>query len=53
MDMLVDGCDRSMQLMAHETFSPVVGIMTVASAGEALRLANDSSYGLGSAWPSG
>jgi acyl-CoA reductase-like NAD-dependent aldehyde dehydrogenase len=38
--------DHSMQLMREETFGPVVGMMTVKDADEAVRLANDSDYGL-------
>jgi acyl-CoA reductase-like NAD-dependent aldehyde dehydrogenase len=38
--------DHSMELMREETFGPVLPIMKVASAEEAIRLANDSEYGL-------
>jgi acyl-CoA reductase-like NAD-dependent aldehyde dehydrogenase len=44
--VLVD-VDHSMQVMRDETFGPVVGVMPVGDAEEALRLANDSRYGLG------
>jgi acyl-CoA reductase-like NAD-dependent aldehyde dehydrogenase len=48
--LLVD-VDHSMTVMREETFGPVLPIMKVADADEALRLANDSSYGLsGSIW---
>ncbi|MFN6202154.1 MAG: aldehyde dehydrogenase family protein, partial [Acidobacteriota bacterium] len=40
------GVDHSMAIMTEETFGPVVGIMPVASDEEALRLMNDSHYGL-------
>jgi acyl-CoA reductase-like NAD-dependent aldehyde dehydrogenase len=40
------GVDHSMKVMRDETFGPVVGVMKVADAEEALRLANDSRYGL-------
>ncbi len=40
------GVDHSMKVMRDETFGPVVGVMQVADAEEALRLANDSRYGL-------
>ena len=40
--------DHSMDLMTEETFGPVLPIMAVADAEEALRLANDSPYGLNS-----
>ena len=43
--ILVD-VDHSMAVMTEETFGPVVGIMPVASDEEALRLMNDSRYGL-------
>ncbi len=38
--------DHSMQIMREETFGPVIPIMKVHSAEEALQLANDSIYGL-------
>lgn len=38
--------DHSMQIMREETFGPVIPIMRVNSAEEALQLANDSIYGL-------
>jgi acyl-CoA reductase-like NAD-dependent aldehyde dehydrogenase len=43
--VLVD-VDHSMPLMHEESFGPVVGIMRVSSDEEALRLMNDSAYGL-------
>jgi acyl-CoA reductase-like NAD-dependent aldehyde dehydrogenase len=43
--VLVD-VDHSMKVMTDETFGPVVGVMKVRDAEEALRLANDSRYGL-------
>ena len=43
--VLVD-VDHSMRVMREETFGPVVGIMQVASDEEALRLMNDSEFGL-------
>jgi acyl-CoA reductase-like NAD-dependent aldehyde dehydrogenase len=43
--------DHSMTAMRDETFGPTVPIMKVADADEAVRLANDSPYGLGaSVW---
>ena len=43
--------DHSMRVMREETFGPVLGVMPVADEDEALRLANDSPYGLsGSVW---
>ncbi|NIJ51629.1 aldehyde dehydrogenase family protein [Dyadobacter arcticus] len=35
-----------MEVMSEETFAPVVGIMPVSSDEEAIRLMNDSQYGL-------
>ncbi len=44
--VLVD-VDHSMKIMTEETFGPTLPIMKVSDAEEALRLANDSPYGLG------
>ena len=44
--MLVD-VDHTMKIMTEETFGPTLPIMKVADSEEALRLANDSPYGLG------
>jgi acyl-CoA reductase-like NAD-dependent aldehyde dehydrogenase len=38
--------DHSMKVMTEETFGPVVGIMKVEDDAEAIRLMNDSPYGL-------
>jgi acyl-CoA reductase-like NAD-dependent aldehyde dehydrogenase len=43
--VLVD-VDHSMRVMSEESFGPVIGIMKVASDDEAVRLMNDSEYGL-------
>jgi acyl-CoA reductase-like NAD-dependent aldehyde dehydrogenase len=43
--VLID-VDHSMPIMREETFGPAVGIMPVASDDEALRLMNDSQFGL-------
>ena len=43
--VLVD-VDHSMMCMTEETFGPTLPIMKVADATEAVRLANDSPYGL-------
>jgi succinate-semialdehyde dehydrogenase/glutarate-semialdehyde dehydrogenase len=40
------GVDQQMRVMREETFGPVLPIMAVADAEEALRLANDSEFGL-------
>jgi acyl-CoA reductase-like NAD-dependent aldehyde dehydrogenase len=43
--------DHSMAAMREETFGPTLPVMKVADAEEAVRLANDSPYGLGaSVW---
>ena len=38
--------DHSMRVMTEESFGPVVGIMKVKDDDEAIRLMNDSPYGL-------
>ncbi|MBI1761383.1 MAG: aldehyde dehydrogenase family protein [Acidobacteria bacterium] len=38
--------DHTMLVMAEETFAPVVGILAVRDDAEAIRLMNDSRYGL-------
>jgi acyl-CoA reductase-like NAD-dependent aldehyde dehydrogenase len=43
--VLVD-VDHSMSIMSEETFGPVIPIMKARDAEDALRLANDSRYGL-------
>ena len=48
---LVTNVDHSMELMTDETFGPIVAVMRVKDEEEAIRLANDSPYGLsGSVW---
>ena len=44
--VLVD-CDHTMEIMREETFGPVLCVQRVADAEEALRLANDTPFGLG------
>src|SRR5688572_13441129 len=43
---VVTNVDHSMELMTEETFGPVLPIMTFKTDDEAIRLANDSIYGL-------
>ena len=43
--MLAD-VDHTMECMTEETFGPTLPIMKVADAEEAIRLANDTPYGL-------
>jgi acyl-CoA reductase-like NAD-dependent aldehyde dehydrogenase len=45
--VLID-VDHTMKIMTEETFGPVIPIKRVASLDEAVKLANDSKYGLGS-----
>jgi acyl-CoA reductase-like NAD-dependent aldehyde dehydrogenase len=45
--VLVD-VDHSMKIMTDETFGPVLPVMKVKDEDEALRMANDSRYGLNS-----
>jgi len=40
--------DHKMKIMVEETFGPVIPIQKVKSVDEAIRLANDTRYGLGS-----
>ena len=43
---VVADADHTMKVMRDETFGPVVGVMKVKDAGEAIRMANDTRYGL-------
>ncbi|ADH91652.1 Aldehyde Dehydrogenase [Ancylobacter novellus DSM 506] len=43
---VLTGVDHSMSVMREESFGPVVGIMKVKDDDEALKLMNDSVYGL-------
>jgi acyl-CoA reductase-like NAD-dependent aldehyde dehydrogenase len=43
---LLVGVDHSMEAMTEETFGPTLPVMKVRDAEEAVRLANDSPYGL-------
>lgn len=50
---VVAGAPQSSSLMQEESFGPVIGILPVASDDEAVRLMNDSPYGLtASIWTS-
>jgi acyl-CoA reductase-like NAD-dependent aldehyde dehydrogenase len=46
MPQVLVGVDHTMRVMMEESFGPVVGIMKVSSDDEAIRLMNDSPYGL-------
>jgi len=43
---VIAGADHSMALMRDETFGPLIGIQPVAGDEEAVRLMNDTPYGL-------
>jgi acyl-CoA reductase-like NAD-dependent aldehyde dehydrogenase len=43
---VIADADHSMKVMTDETFGPVIPVMKVADADEAVRMANDSRYGL-------
>jgi acyl-CoA reductase-like NAD-dependent aldehyde dehydrogenase len=45
---VLTGVDHTMEVMRDETFGPVLPIMKVRDADEAVRLANDTRYGLNS-----
>ncbi len=48
---VLDNCTQDMTVVSEETFGPVVAVIRVADAEEAIALANDSKYGLnGSVW---
>ena len=46
---VLTGVTHEMDIMREETFGPAVGIMKVSGDAEAVRLINDSPYGLTSA----
>ena len=45
---VVAGCDHTMKVMTEETFGPLVGVMPFDGLEEAVRLSNDTPYGLAS-----
>lgn len=48
---VLDQCTEQMQVVRDETFGPVIAVLRVKDADEAVRRANDSRYGLnGSVW---
>ncbi|NOQ23262.1 MAG: aldehyde dehydrogenase family protein [Candidatus Aegiribacteria sp.] len=44
---VLTGCRRGMPVFDEETFGPVAAVCSVKNEGEAVRLANDTPYGLG------
>ena len=44
---LLDRCDDRMRVVRDETFGPVLAVIRVAGAAEAVRRTNESRYGLG------
>jgi betaine-aldehyde dehydrogenase len=51
MPTIFDGCRADMRIVREEIFGPVVAIIPFADEAEAVRLANDTPYGLsGSVW---
>jgi len=46
---VIDGVNSSMRIYGEESFGPVVSIVRVNSADEAVRVANDTEYGLSAA----
>jgi acyl-CoA reductase-like NAD-dependent aldehyde dehydrogenase len=46
---VVDGVTAQMRLYAEESFGPVVAVVVAQDADDAVRLANDTTYGLASA----
>ena len=53
MPQVLTGVDHGMAVMREESFGPVVGLMPVRDDAEALRLMNDSAFGLtASIWTS-
>src|SRR5947207_4382609 len=46
---VIADADHSMKVMREETFGPVIPVMKVRDTEEAVRMANDTDYGLGGA----
>ena len=43
---IIDGCNETMLVMKEETFGPVLSVMKFHSEEDAIRIANNSKYGL-------
>lgn len=50
---VLDGVDESMRIYREESFGPIVSMIRAADEADAIRLANDSEYGLSAAVFSG
>jgi acyl-CoA reductase-like NAD-dependent aldehyde dehydrogenase len=46
---VIDGVNSSMRIYGEESFGPVVSVVRVNGADEAVRVANDTEYGLSAA----
>ncbi len=46
---VLTGCNHDMKVMTDETFGPILPVMAFGTEAEAIRLANDTSYGLSAA----
>jgi betaine-aldehyde dehydrogenase len=48
---ILDGCDQSMSVVHEESFGPVLTVETFRDEAEAIKIANDTTYGLaGAVW---
>jgi betaine-aldehyde dehydrogenase len=48
---VLDGCDQSMSVVHNESFGPVLTVETFTDEDDAVRIANDTDYGLaGAVW---
>jgi betaine-aldehyde dehydrogenase len=48
---ILDGCDQSMAVVHEESFGPVLTVETFTDEEDAIRIANDTTYGLaGAVW---
>ncbi|KAH8671766.1 Aldehyde/histidinol dehydrogenase [Tricladium varicosporioides] len=46
---IIEGLDRSMDIFVQESFGPILSVMSVGSANEAVEIVNQCRYGLSSA----
>jgi betaine-aldehyde dehydrogenase len=48
---ILDGCDQTMSVVHEESFGPVMTVETFTDEADAIRIANDTTYGLaGAVW---